>query len=86
MMLSRRHKYKYIHKNSFVGDPIIQKHRTPATCGMATSGSCGNQIAAWTVGSNGECFEGDYGFRIGAGSYKNVMLEVNLALKTSINY
>ena len=51
---------------------------------MATSGSCSNQIAGWTVGSTGECAFGDFGYRIGAGSYKSVMLQVNTTAWNSI--
>ena len=77
-------RYKYI-KNSFVDDPLIQQLKTPGICGMAATGSCSGTVAAWTVGLNGECSHGDFRYKIGAGSYKYIILEVNLILKTFAN-
>ncbi|GFN79667.1 dopamine beta-hydroxylase [Plakobranchus ocellatus] len=48
----------------------------PRPCGMGQTDGC-SIISAWTVGQAGQCFGSNIGFRIGASTYKRVILEIH---------
>ena len=49
-------------------------YATPADCGMT---ECDDFISGWTLGIQGQCFDDQYGVRIGNNGYRVVVMEVN---------
>ncbi|ESO92083.1 hypothetical protein LOTGIDRAFT_233329 [Lottia gigantea] len=44
-------------------------------CGMVASRKCSQILSIWTLGSSGECFHDQVGFRLGSNGYKRVALQ-----------
>lgn len=54
-----------------------EKKSKPYTCFMGDVQGCGDMIAVWSFGQDGNCFHKDIGFRIGQHGYKQLVFEVN---------